>query len=148
MCWLQRGKTNPSNSGGGKQRAHSRRQASELGLHVGGNQGPTEAAPPELHLGAVFLGLLFEGRDSSEGLGWGSGLCISNLKSCLKCPGSGLSAGKPLRNSGLCKHQQTYLCDTFRAYIENKSIYTVFSKIYFTLEYLIFSPMEYFWEPC
>lgn len=36
---------------------------------MGGAQGPSEAAPPELHLGAVFLGLLFEGRRSSEGLG-------------------------------------------------------------------------------
>lgn len=62
---------------------------------MGGAQGPSEAASPELHLGAVFLGLLFKGRHSPEGLVWGSGLCISNLKSCLKFPGSGLSAAKP-----------------------------------------------------
>ena len=47
----------------------------------------------------VTWGTCSDAGSHSEGLGWGSGLCISNLKSCLKCPGSGLSAGKPLRST-------------------------------------------------
>ena len=87
------------------------------------------------------------GKNTGVGLLFPSSGQSSQLRdqTCVSCIGffTTAPAGKPLRNSGLCKHQQTYLCESFRAYIENNSIKAVLSKIYFTLEYLSFFPMEH-----
>lgn len=98
MCWLQRGKTNPGNNGGGNRELTA--DGCEHRSLVFTWEGLRD------HLKQRLLNYTWEqsswgscSKADTHLKVWGSGLCISNLKSCLKCPGSGLSAGRPLRST-------------------------------------------------